>query len=162
VTLSTVPGEFFREEADSQPAQHFQRCMVQKLTGVNTREEKVRVMDMFRAGQCRLLISTEAAGMGCDVADIALTVVLGLDSTEWKLSQKEGRAGRDGNRAACVILVDPSHRGCRSLNSVFKARAGGCLRSGLSGLFMLTSPDGKNNENWDQLIHGTMVQSSNI
>ena len=38
----------------------------------------------------RLLISTEAAGMGNDQGDIDLVVVLGVDSTEWKASQKVG------------------------------------------------------------------------
>ena len=38
----------------------------------------------------RLLISTEAAGMGNDQGDIDLVVVLGVDSTEWKAAQKVG------------------------------------------------------------------------
>jgi hypothetical protein len=71
---------------------------------------------------CRLLVSTEAAGMGCDIPDINMSVILGLDSTEWKLSQKvrgihnhtsnimaflqEGRAGRDGTQVfRCLISL---------------------------------------------------------
>ena len=43
---------------------------------------------LFRSS--RLLISTEAAGMGNDQGDIDLVVVLGVDSTEWKAAQKVG------------------------------------------------------------------------
>ena len=37
---------------------------------------------------CRLLSSTDAAGMGCDQQDVDMVVILDLGNTEWKLSQK--------------------------------------------------------------------------
>jgi hypothetical protein len=59
-----APGEFFREEASRLKKPTFSRDMVQvrhyihkrlvkpvqKLTGINTREEKNRVLAMFREG----------------------------------------------------------------------------------------------------------------
>ena len=71
---------------------NFTSSQIEKLSGDNTRDEKERVMDALGLGwlalceilfltfcfrECRLLISTKCAGMGCDVPDIRLTVCIG-------------------------------------------------------------------------------------
>ena len=76
---------------------------------------RARNMESFRSGLTRLLIATDAVGMGVDIPDVHRVI-------QWKiptflsicgLYQRFGRAGRNGDLAIAVAYYEPSlrHRG---------------------------------------------------
>ncbi|KAJ7615158.1 P-loop containing nucleoside triphosphate hydrolase protein [Mycena polygramma] len=74
-----------------------------------SREYRMQVMALFKAGIIRVLVCTDAAGMGCDIADIAIVI-------QWKapknLSSWVQRAGRAVRKAGvygmAVMIVEKS------------------------------------------------------
>ena len=72
------------------------------------REERLAVQARFTAGETEVLTATTAFGMGVDVPDIRCIVLDGLPDTMLDLAQQFGRAGRDGERADCVLVLDPA------------------------------------------------------
>ncbi|KAI0085659.1 P-loop containing nucleoside triphosphate hydrolase protein, partial [Irpex rosettiformis] len=75
----------------------------------SSRSEPVKtiVLAKFLRGIVKILVSTEAAGMGLD-ARISRVIQFGTPRTLLELQQHAGRAGRDGNAAYSLLLVEPS------------------------------------------------------
>ncbi|KAI0744930.1 P-loop containing nucleoside triphosphate hydrolase protein [Earliella scabrosa] len=67
-----------------------------------------RVMCKFREGEVNILCATEAAGMGMDIPDIDISVQFLAASSLSVWMQRAGRAGRAGQPAMAILLVEPS------------------------------------------------------
>jgi ATP-dependent DNA helicase RecQ len=69
-------------------------------------EERARVQEQFMAGELRVVVATNAFGMGVDKRDVRLVVHHDLPGSAEAYWQEAGRAGRDGEPARCVLLFN--------------------------------------------------------
>ncbi|KAJ6597432.1 P-loop containing nucleoside triphosphate hydrolase protein [Mycena sp. CBHHK59/15] len=87
-------------------------CMKDKIAAYSSRRTtraKRRVMDEFRRGKIKILLTTEAAGMGCDMPYIEQVVQFLVPSSLSVWMQRAGRAGRTFTIfARAILLVQPS------------------------------------------------------
>lgn len=69
--------------------------------------EKTDIQNAFKGGTLRVIVATNAFGMGVDKADIRLVVHADIPGSLENYLQEAGRAGRDQADARCVLLYDP-------------------------------------------------------
>ncbi|KAI7830701.1 P-loop containing nucleoside triphosphate hydrolase protein [Gamsiella multidivaricata] len=70
-------------------------------------ELKVRRMNDFKVNHTCVLLSTEAAGMGCDISDVVRVVQYGYPNNISTLVQRLGQAARDSHISGSGILLVP-------------------------------------------------------
>jgi ATP-dependent DNA helicase RecQ len=75
--------------------------------------------DEFMSGARRVMVATNAFGMGIDKADIRYVIHFQMPGSMQAYYQEAGRAGRDGETARCVLIFD---RRDRQVQQFFLAR----------------------------------------
>ncbi|KZV63276.1 P-loop containing nucleoside triphosphate hydrolase protein [Peniophora sp. CONT] len=99
---------------------HLQEC-VRPYNAVLSSEYRDEAMRYFREGKIRIMICTDAAGMGCNIPDIDVVVQWKLPGKLSSFVQRAGRAARGPGRIGlAVLLVEPS----AFTVDVFAAQAG--------------------------------------
>ncbi|MEM6328397.1 MAG: ATP-dependent DNA helicase RecQ [Bacteroidota bacterium] len=71
-------------------------------------DTRTAVQRRWLAGQTRVVCATSAFGMGIDKPDVRAVVHTALPPTLESYYQEAGRAGRDGERAYCALVLAPS------------------------------------------------------
>lgn len=71
--------------------------------GLPDRDRK-RIQDEFMKGTTRVVVATNAFGMGIDKPDVRIVVHYNLPGNLEAYYQEAGRAGRDGGESDCVLL----------------------------------------------------------
>ncbi|MFZ5828230.1 MAG: RecQ family ATP-dependent DNA helicase [Bacillota bacterium] len=69
--------------------------------------ERTGVQNRFMTGLCRVVVATNAFGMGIDKPDIRAVIHAGVPDSLEAYFQEVGRAGRDGLPAACSMVILP-------------------------------------------------------
>lgn len=75
--------------------------------GLSSEERKKRQSDWV-SGAVRVVVATNAFGMGIDKPDVRTVIHIGMPDGLEAYFQEAGRAGRDGEKAFAVALVGPS------------------------------------------------------
>jgi len=76
--------------------------------------ERTAIQEDFAAGRLRILMATNAFGMGIDHPDVRLVVHHQLPGTLEAYYQEVGRAGRDGLPATCLLLYAKRDKGLQT------------------------------------------------
>jgi ATP-dependent DNA helicase RecQ len=80
--------------------------------------ERAAVQEAFMAGERRVMVATNAFGLGIDKPDIRFVLHYQLPATLEAYYQEAGRAGRDGATARCTLLF---LRGDKAIQQFFLA-----------------------------------------
>ena len=74
-------------------------------------EDKKRVFERIRGRECRLVVATNALGLGIDIADIRVVIHMDIPRGLRDFGQESGRAGRDGRVSESIVMVGRDEEG---------------------------------------------------
>lgn len=110
------------KEAERLRNEAFSGRQVGLLHGKMKSRDKESVMQSFRDGDLKILISTTVIEVGVDVSNASIMVVLNADRFGLaQLHQLRGRVGRGNEQAYCIFISDPtSEEGRLRMDAIVK------------------------------------------
>lgn len=96
----------------------------QALSGDLAQAQRHRCLEAFRTGQAQVVVATDVAARGIDVADIQLVVHYDPPSDPANYIHRSGRTGRAGRKGQSLLFVPQrSERRARQLLAAAKVKA---------------------------------------
>ncbi|HLP92555.1 MAG TPA: ATP-dependent DNA helicase RecQ [Saprospiraceae bacterium] len=112
--LQRVPGTgivYVRSRGETKEVAHFlqqHRISADYYHAGLLPEERNARQDAWLAGKTRIIVCTNAFGMGIDKPDVRIVVHLQLPDTLEGYFQEAGRGGRDGQKSYATLLYTPA------------------------------------------------------
>ncbi len=108
--LQTVPGKSIVYVRSRQQTKEIALSL--RKTGISadffhaglSYEDKIFKQNAWKLGEQRVIVSTNAFGMGIDKGDVRTVIHMDLPNSLEEYFQEAGRAGRDGERSYAIIL----------------------------------------------------------
>ncbi|MBK6784404.1 MAG: hypothetical protein IPG79_12065 [Saprospiraceae bacterium] len=72
------------------------------------KDQRSRNQTKWKNNEFRLMISTNAFGMGIDKSDVRVIIHMDIPSSLEEYYQEAGRAGRDGKESWAIVIYDTS------------------------------------------------------
>ncbi|MFN8532042.1 MAG: RecQ family ATP-dependent DNA helicase [Dehalococcoidia bacterium] len=72
-----------------------------------TAKARAAAQDQFLTGERRIVVATNAFGLGIDKPDVRFVIHFAMPATPEAYFQEAGRAGRDGGLSCCILLFAP-------------------------------------------------------
>lgn len=79
--------------------------------GQRKKADRERVQTAFMNGELRVIVATNAFGLGVDKQDVRFVIHRDIPASVEAYYQEAGRAGRDGAFARCVLIYRPADLG---------------------------------------------------
>ena len=80
------------------------------LSGELSQAERTEALQAVRDGRAKVLVATDVAARGLDLADLSLVIHSDLPNDHETLLHRSGRTGRAGRKGISVLVVAPNKR----------------------------------------------------
>lgn len=80
------------------------------ISGDLEQRERTRTLEAFRSGSIRVLVATDVAARGLDIADVNRVIHADPPNDPETFTHRSGRTGRAGRKGVNIVLVTPNAR----------------------------------------------------